>query len=504
MATVKKNKIIWDSTDWLSGLHPQYDAGTNAILFSGLEDSLSFNPFRRLGYAMPGKVPSDVTSASEVAAVLENIIYVDGDKSYTVGGDSLYQFDEFNQEITSDDDFPHAVSGATMSDVIQYKIGTTNYVFYSWYDGTDGDVGRLLTSGPTFDDEFMSTTPANEAVLEKDVAHPMIVGDDDMLYIGNGNNLVRFDGQTGTDGTLSSPLAKLTLPSQYEIKSFSKLSNRTLVIFASTNETQTNYDGSVKAYFWDYISANPYAIYDIFGSKAGGAFEYKNTIGIFTKGISPDPGTSTRNVHLSLYDGSRFERNFSFKGGLPAKGGVEVVGDTIYANNSGTVLMIDNPFPGVTSGPHQIAKGGGTSNGLLRTIKTGERLISSGTTTNGGLEVLSTDYAEGTAETTFVSPVFNEGKKGQVTKIRIEFDKAVTGGREFSAYLYNRDGTDVGKYTGIGTVTADKTILEKNITPSDNFDALQLKLEWATGDGATEAPVVKRVVVDYKEVNQLI
>jgi hypothetical protein len=331
----------------------------------------------------------------------------------------------------------------------------------------------------------------------------MIVGDDDILYIGNGNVLVSLDGATANDNAL-------TLPSQYEIKSFAKLNNRTLVIFASTNELTTTSTGNVKAFFWDYVNDDPYKIYDIMGSKAGGAFNFKGSVGVFTIGLSDDPGSNTRNVHLSIFNGSRFEKINSIEAQTePSHRGVEVIGEVVYANIEGGVFTFGSPFSGVRTGIQEIARGTGTTQGLLKTIASGKQLLSTGTTTSGGLQVLNGGYDTSALKTSFATPFYKVGSEGKLTKVRVEFKDSVTGGRSLRLQLLDRCGNTVAEpISDLRTVEDKKTIKEYTLNSSgtqfSTFDALQLLLEWQTGSGSTEAPIIKRVIAYYEETNTLI
>lgn len=87
-------------------------------------------------------------------------------------------------------------------DIVLYRAGATNYVFYSWNDSGDGDVGTG-TIGGIYDDNWMSTEPDSGGVkLSGGVPHMMVEGADKKLYITNGRYIAQFDGTTGTDGIL--------------------------------------------------------------------------------------------------------------------------------------------------------------------------------------------------------------------------------------------------------------------------------------------------------------
>ncbi len=498
MATITKNKIIFDSTDFLSGLHPQSTVGA-PILFNGSDSMSNFNPMRQFGYASVGQNPTDVTNVSVIDGVQLNMANDEANQNgYSAGGTKLHKFALLTGALTNDVNFPHAVTGSTMSDVVKYRISGVDYIFYSWNDSTDGDVGRLTISGPTFDDDYMSTVPTGAAVLDKDFSHPLIVGDDDNLYIGDGSNLSRFDGTTFT------PTA-LALPNDQVIRSFAKLNNRTLVIFTDTNPSSNTKLGECKAYFWDYIKQDPYRVYEIFGSEMGAGFSYKGSVGCFTRGISTDFTTNNRNVHYIIYDGRRFKKIRSIKDvNIPSVGGVDIVGDFLRVNLSGNVYSFGSTYEGVNAGLLQISSGSGSTSGMLRTTSGSKQLISSGTTTSGGLQSF-VDNGTGNFETTFVEPAFNTRSRGKIKSVRTEFKNTFTGGRDFSLDLLDRQGNNVAQiYNGLTSIDSSRIVDDIYNNTSGNelgvFDALQLKLSWGTGSGASAAAIIRKVIVDFEEI----
>ena len=102
-----------------------------------------------------------------------------------------------------------------------------------------------------FDDDFMSTIAVNkmagmDLIDGQNVEHPMIVGDDDVLYIGSGRYLHGYDSFTSLTGTFYSKV--LTLPKGYIITSIQKY-NGYLVIFAHNNDTTALGYSEAKAFF---------------------------------------------------------------------------------------------------------------------------------------------------------------------------------------------------------------------------------------------------------------
>ena len=99
---------------------------------------------------------------------------------------------------------PSTSTGYWGEDVIIYRVGPTNYLFYTWNDNVDGDVGRATVAGASPDDDFMSQAsggPAGYAALYLGVPHIFAEGADRKLYVTNRNYVSSFDGDTGANGT---------------------------------------------------------------------------------------------------------------------------------------------------------------------------------------------------------------------------------------------------------------------------------------------------------------
>jgi hypothetical protein len=100
-----------------------------------------------------------------------------------------------------------------------------------------------------FIDNFMTANPATPLTPGgAGNPHPMIVGDDDLLYIGDGPRLHAFDGQYASDDDGKFYASVLTIPSTYAIKAFEKY-NGFLLIFADENPTGVSYTSRAKVFF---------------------------------------------------------------------------------------------------------------------------------------------------------------------------------------------------------------------------------------------------------------
>jgi len=507
----RDNTITWDWEDWLAGLHPQY--GVSAQLFNGAYDEQAFNPFRFLGYASPGELNSDCTNSAQLAGLINAMeVSAKGQQGYAVGGAKIFEINPAGTPaISTTSPYPISVSKAVMNDIVRYNKASdgTEYMFYSYKgDGTAGDksdIGRLITSDGTNDASYWITTMSG-TTLTDDVDHPLIVGDDDVLYIGDKNVVRGLDGADG--GTMIS--AVLTLPAQYTIRSFSKLDNNTLVIFANYGDTSC---GTVGIFFWNYLDLDPYKSVYIQGYCCS-SFNYKGTVAMIRSSISPDLGSNIRNLNVMAWDGSKFVlldglnvRTASYV----LNKGVEVINDSIYFSVAGTNYCYGSPFPDVKSGLHKISSATGSTSGAIKTLTSGVQFVASSTsTTNYYLQYYSSDYATGYFKGNNVDLQFPMRKKARIKRIKAEFKSAVsTAGRELNITLYSYDGTVLMEtFTGteLRTVATDTLTIEKEYDATDNtsaglFDTLYPLIQWSTGAGSTAAPILKRLTAEYELIN---
>lgn len=535
MPSISKNRITWDKDDWLSGLHPNYSsaAGDSPVpTGSGqLTFALSMNPYRYFGYASPGFNPTDVTGVSAVSngAIRHIVIAYDTDGTdgyYGFGIDSgskLFRIDTDTGEVTS----PHTITSASGTvegnDIVQYAVNIasvrTPAVFYSFNNtgATAGNplwnVGMCNLSG-TYDDDFMTTVPATPlAVLSAGgdaitYPHPMIVGDDDILYIADGNVLNAFDGETGANGTYYT--AVLTLPAGFRITSFAKLKQR-LVIFgykelrnAASANASSFYATEAKAYFWDYLSLDPYDSVNLNDNYCSGGFEFMGTVGCFTQGRKPVPA-SNQFSKIMLFNGSEFESVAMFDNNIPIHGGVQVVGDTIMFNAQGKIYQYGSPYPGFPNGLNKVAAGLGTSSGAIITLSTTLQVASTGTTTSGGLQKFTTSFSTGSVATALASPDFPEGQEGKVKSVTVTYAKTSTGGRAVSISLFGNDLATTTIVSSLEEITASNIRKKYEFDSSGNqlpkFDDLKAIISWGSGSGVADAPIVQSIEVEYETVN---
>lgn len=529
-------RIIFDKDDWLSGLNTQYMTGLTDVpapqYGKGLSEAIRFNPFRNLGYATPGFNPTDLTNVSAVTTNILNIALAsESSTNYAYGissGALLHRIDIANKSISNSGSWPHTTTGAgavTGSDVVAYTAnvgGTaTACIFYSWNDaGGSWNVGRFRTDTGAFDDDFMSTVPATPlSPSGNNKPHAMIVGADDVLYILDGNKVHAYDGATGTDGTFSASVQ--TYPQGYINTSFSLIAQPSpfLVTYGyyspSGNSVTVNStsSGPAKAFFWDYLSLDPSYVIDLDDRVVTAGFTWRGTIGCITQGNNLVNDGANRFCRVKVWNGSIFETVATYIGNAPVHGGIDIVGNSVQWNASnGSVCNIfsyGSPYEDVDAGLNILGAGAGNTPGVLRTVggSIGFQMLSTGTTTSGGLQYMKTGTyaANASARTIAVMPQFPNGQKGKVRAVGIDFAKTSgSTGAQIDAFLvYENSQTSQ-------VIASTAQITTSNITkwyyndytdaPLPQFMEISALVRWTAGAVDTDAPVLRRIMIDYEEV----
>ena len=505
-------QIIFDKGDFLSGLNPQYTTSVGGSeRLTGLSAASEFNPYRFLGYACPGSEPTDATGVAIATSYLKNG-FSSGAYGYFIGGALIHKYTLLTNTFVNDTagkGFPRTITGTspTVEDIIEYNIGTTTYGFTTLNNSTVGDLCRFTLDGSPsvfIDDYLTNASYLNYAGWNKDVPHPVVIGTDDIMYVGNGNVLDGIDGQDGANGTHFA--GALTLPKGYVISSFAKLKD-TLVIYAYKATSASGgsfYLSESTAFFWDYLSLDPTSVVDLNDNYVRGGFEYNGTVGCFTSGRRGDI-SSLREARLKLWNGTVFETVSEYIRYTPSNGGVEIKGNMIqWAASNGTNIEIfsyGSPFKGMPNVLNKIARGTGNSPGMLKSFTPQSQLVSTGVTTSGGLDVLSASTYSDSAimSTELAEPAFSVGRMGRAKFVKVIFKGNTTGGRGLSVSLYDRYASQTEFIANLEAITATNRIKEYEVTKE--FEALSLSLVWSAGSGATTAPIVAKVIVDFENIN---
>jgi len=506
--------IIFDERDWLAGINTD-SSSTGNNKYPGNRSMSGVSALRELGFITPSPLQSAVTNAAQITSIIRGAEVV-GDYAYLIsGGDLVHKLSTLiSGTISTTAPFPHTIdhghSSETGNDIAVYYTGSTQRIFYSFADATDWDVGIYNIVADTFDDDFMSTVPASPLAapyLTGGVGypHPMIVGDDDILYIGDRNFVHAYDGQTGANGTFYP--AVLTLPTGYIITSFTTTQDINLAIGAymkTANATDTFNRGAAKVWIWNYLALDPDYSRDLRDNYVSELVQWGGTIAAFTSGRKTlsDAGI----YKLQALNGSQFEVVKTWNtGGLPIRGGVDSVSNDLYWNSASRVYAYTKRPDGSYMLNIESQSQDGTSGMLKFLTSSGTIHRSWGTgASNGGLEYSSSGYvASGSLVTQPAIPEFDVRQQGKITQVTAEFQATFSGGRtiEIIASTDQASNFTTGELTALTSVRKVKYTTNSDGTPLGKFNKLYLTLNFGAGSGSSSAPVLSWVRFDFDTIN---
>ncbi len=483
-------KVIWDSSDFYKGI--AYEQGnTNISNLPGSPYSLGLTAFRpeKYGLLTSWYAYSEFTNVNAVTGLIKDITtYYDGTNYYAYGiGDKLYRVDTDTSIISNSGVWPHTITGGIGDGVIVYKVNiagvSTNKLFYSWYDGTDGDVG-MYDYATTFDDDWWSTVPAGAGVLKKNVPHPIIEGKDKCLYVADGNLLKQLDGATGANGTVTT---KLTLSPNYVITCFLRKGRYLYLGYYDSVKAASNFlMGECFVGVWDYASGNLLEEYPIKDTKITALFNYNGSIFAFTCGR-----TGTTQSYINKLAGDEFVIERKLYDTSPSANAVDVYDRFMIWMGGlyGTGYLYDgNNLHSFSSAP------GGTA-GVLKQVVPGAWYIAAGTSAFYFGKFSTGFYSGGSYHSEWVRlPRKSFIKKAIIychklitdnsLTVEIRINKSVSGGKNLGVFL---------NYAVDGAITSKSALVELSNADSAAF---------VVGNfNSTAAPAVERFEIEFESTN---
>lgn len=247
---------------------------------------------------------------------------------------------------------------------------TEEYIFYSWEDGTDGDVGRLTKTGFSYDDDYLSSlaTQNNGTALVKGVPHPLLIGKNDFLYAGNGRYLAAHDPTT----TVVDYKA-FDLKPGWVISALGTYQNYIAILAYRANTAGSSVNRSeAKMFLWNGTDPSWNFEYDLKDYYATALLNDGDDIYVMTSGRNAT-------TKLKIFTGSGFETLFENNsnqiGSPPGIGGMEFFyNHLIWGEENGRLLAYGSPDPKkYPSGFHYFA--GATNVGMVKNFKSNSLYI---------------------------------------------------------------------------------------------------------------------------------
>ena len=283
LATVQKPLKGWGKGAFAS-LGAAIEVGPGEFSFSQGVSLLTIN---KQGHIAPGETFDNITDGSTRvnAMPMNGVVDSAGECFVILNSDRLVQFGIGDDTVDANHDTAHgAHSSIVHSDILTYKDASDEYVLYSFNDATDGDVGMRLKSSGAYDDDYLSTVPAqvNGSALTKGVPHIMCIGPDTLVYITNGQYIAQFDQVNA-----SVNYQKLNLGPGFIATSMT-IDGNFLVISGYFGTTYiTSYSKSVsRTWYWNTISPNFNKPIDLGDNYVSAVYNKNGKIFNFTTGRS--------------------------------------------------------------------------------------------------------------------------------------------------------------------------------------------------------------------------
>lgn len=508
---VLKDRIIFNHEDWLNGLADSSDAA----IMNGNRSLTSFNPFRIVGIASPGFAATAVTNDAAVTGMIVGGVIkstTSGSPTATLIGNNglVHELTVQTTTITNGGGtFPHTIAGTNPvgEDVITYRVGAVKYHFYSHRNDAAWDIGRYDLA-TTFADTYMSVTaatPLASPYLAGGLGspHPMIVGADDILYVGDRNFVHGFDGQTGANGTFLA--AVWTLPAGYVVTSFAKNAEYLVVFAYKIDETNTagNVAGQSTAFFFAYDSVDPFKVVELDDNLVSCGFSWKGSVGCFTTGRPSQLWNtgSSKPSDIRVFNGIEFASLKSFNQAPPIHRGVEISSEGIYFNAAGNLYFWGHRKKGDRDALYNMGATGTTS-GFLKLLDNARMFISAA---NSLKYIDNTTFTSASIITHYAAPEFPQGFYGKVKSI--EMDLYTLGDASAGAISFTithlggtTSSTLISSSTPLYTKYKNKFTLSYTGGVLPEFTMLGIELDWDAST-ATKVPAqVKSITVFYEAV----
>lgn len=388
-------------------------------------------------------------------------------------------------------------------DIALFNISGTDYIFYSFNDNTDGDIGRVILN-PTSTGDFKNdwySSQSGETPFTLGVPHPLMVGDDDKLYGGDDVNL-RVVSNTGAFSSTSS-----VVPAGFIVKCFAKTGEQLLI---GAERKKGSYSsalarGDAIVQFWDYGSQSSITTKQLNDNEVTALIYWKGTVWAFTQGRPGEEATIAKRSKLQKFEGGEFVIKFHFSETSPTFGGIEIHDNCLHWNSDGVIYSYGSPYPGFPERVNKVGVGSGTtSGGYAKSLNGTDLYISTGAGTSCEYLTQGTTY-EGASQWRglVAEPIAPAGHRCKVTSGEIAFYGSASGGRTIQfSFTVDDQGTTNILLDAHGTVTAGtQQVIRKIRTNGEElpfFSSIKPLLVYSIGSGASNAPKVSYIKFNYE------
>lgn len=462
----------------------------------------------RLGYEghiAQGYTFTDVVDGSAVVNALPlNGVVDSAGRGYFVLGNGRMVFYDLSSPTISGSNFrdPSGASGTTtLLDIILYpsQSGTppTNttdeYILWSWETATYGDIARKKKSDGSYTDNYLTgLSGSNGTAMVRGVPHPLLFGQDNNIYGGNGRYVLAIDPVASTANYQA-----LDLKPGWTITGLSQYQNYIAVLGYKTSTSLTGfYKSESKVFLWDGFSPSwnfEYPVKDNYASNI-----YYDGVDLYV--ISYGRNSTTKLKH---FNGSGFETLFesAYAGGQPTLGGSESYLNHIVWGSGGNIFAHGSPSDLYNKGFHFWAQPGTTQTGMVKNLSAQDLYV--GRTNNNGYAITISNTTTGFENTAaeFVSQLYPLPTNSSITCIKFYLSKFDSGAsfkyaiiKDYNASTYTASDNVLAGTIDYTTYPAKSYIpIKKTLT---NVNSFRLQILW---NGATNtAAIIRKIEIEYQ------
>jgi hypothetical protein len=370
---------------------------------------------------------------------------------------------------------------------------TEEYIFYSWEDNTDGDVGRLTKTGTSYSDSYLSGlgTQNNGTALVKGAPHPLLIGKNDFLYVGNGRYLASHDPTTTTVDYKA-----FDLKPGWVISALGTYQNYIAILAYRANTAGSNVNRSeAKVYLWNGTDPSWNFEYDLKDYYASALLNDGDDIYVITSGRNAT-------TKLKRFTGSGFETLYeSFQiGDAPGIGGMEFFyNHLIWGEQNGRLLAYGSPDPKkYSSGFHYFA--GATNVGMVKNFKSNSLYI--GDKNGSTYTIRKINYAKYATSSSLRTCLLDFPANSTITSVQKWFSQFGSGASLTTSFFKDYTTVSIGGVTDeINEQITNSTLGAITYHPTlKNIDTVQSGYLVFTHDHASAsntAAIIRKVKINY-------
>lgn len=476
--------------------------------------------FARLGYEghlAPGMTFTNVTDGSTVVTALPlNAVVDSAGNGYFVLNDGHLVFYDLNTTPASipgtNSNIPTGVTSGIYSDIALYPVAATSdppssvgvdeWIFWTWETNTYGDMARRKKSdvAGTFTSNYLTglLTQTGGTAMVHAVPHPILVGQDNNVYIGNGRFLASHDPRTAVVNYQA-----LDLKPGWTMSALSNYQNYIAILAYKASTSLTGFlKSETKVFFWDGFSPSWNFDYYVRDNYAGNMLYDGTDLYVISYGRN----STTK---LKKFNGSGFDPEFENPGIGQSTG---IGGSDLYLNhitwgNGGNLFAHGSPSDRYEKGFHWWAQPGSSATGMVKNLRNNDLYV--GRNTNNGYAIAISNTTTGFENTAaeFVSQLYSLPTNSSITAIKFYLSRFDSGAsfkysliQNYASSTYSASDAVLTETIDYATYPGETYIIRKKSLP--NVNSFRFQVLW---NGTTDAAaIIRKIEIEYQvDLNNL-